>query len=655
MTEMDEYAMIVAPGCQLWDSGSQKWRDRLMTPLTRRMHDLPEIKLLVVHLGTNDEGKCLDEFSFGVHSFINQARYLLDRVEIMFSEVLPRCPEFRKYNENGRAETANSMITKYNQELEKVCRSHRDPRTGVLKHTFLGCNGAEAEFYKDSVHLSTAGARLLARELCEEISRRLRELDLDEKCVPRSTISQFWRPERPGARSQPKKAKSRPEIEPNLMSHDIRYRDRPEEIAYFRGDRAVPYEDKSSQPPLDVTTTPEKPGSYSQLKKACGRSEPQQEPKTVPQRVPATLDVTATTTEFQDVSIPPWFADQLCSDEERQTTSESQEKMDVSPAKEKEEYWSPPRSRRGDRPVSTSSPSMHRRTRERVFWSSKVPESERHTDYWKASSEQRHRQPSATCSVPPERRARYQPDTRRHQPYRIEDRQRYRSVAPDRLPSKNAAASCQVANAPCSPGNIVCTIDRKGNKKVTTTAATGSTRATLFDVEETRHVDGPTPNRCVFRECYVQSKPSHNMARHFFTTHLPFFLRQGDGFDRMNCWAKLFLRLLRHFDLKTIDELYERVLARGWFPVNRSTEYILSRGMTQSKQDKVMVRAFAEYVGIEPPTDFSETQPKSPAMLINWRILRCIMQFGMTAEERRRVCKFDRPPKGSNFTIPRRR
>ena len=112
MTEMDEYATIVAPGCQLWDSSSQKWRDRLMTPLTRRMHDLPEIKLLVVHLGTNDEGNCLDEFSFGVHSFINQARYLLDRVEIVFSEVLPRCPEFRKYNKNGRAETANSMITK---------------------------------------------------------------------------------------------------------------------------------------------------------------------------------------------------------------------------------------------------------------------------------------------------------------------------------------------------------------------------------------------------------------------------------------------------------------------------------------------------------------------------------------------------------------
>ena len=127
------------------------------------------------------------------------------------------------------------------------------------------------------------------------------------------------------------------------------------------------------------------------------------------------------------------------------------------------------------------------------------------------------------------------------------------------------------------------------------------------------------------------------------------------GFDRMNCWAKLFLRLFRHFDLKTLDDLYERVLARGWFPVNRSTEYIRSRGMTQSKQDKVMECAFAEYIGIEPPTDFSETQPKSPAMLINWRILRCIMQFGMTAEERRRVCKFDRPPKGSNFTIPRHR
>ena len=114
-----------------------------------------------------------------------------------------------------------------------------------------------------------------------------------------------------------KKAKSRPEIEPNTMSHDIKYRDRLEEISYFRGNRAVPYEgDKSSQPPLDVTTTPEKPGSYSQLKKACSRSEPQP----VPGPVPATLDVAATTTKFQDVSIPQWFADQLCSDKDRQLT-----------------------------------------------------------------------------------------------------------------------------------------------------------------------------------------------------------------------------------------------------------------------------------------------------------------------------------------------
>ena len=58
------------------------------------------------------------------------------------------------------------MITKYNQELEKVCRRHRDPWTGLLKHTFLGCDGAEAEFYKDSIHLLIFGANLLARELC---------------------------------------------------------------------------------------------------------------------------------------------------------------------------------------------------------------------------------------------------------------------------------------------------------------------------------------------------------------------------------------------------------------------------------------------------------------------------------------------------------
>ena len=99
--ELSTFKVIVAGGCKMFEP-SNKWNDKLMSPLRDRLLDpkLPEVKFLVVHLGTNDEGKSLLDFRASIRLFIDEMRSLLDRVAIVFSEVLPRCPHYKKYNDN---------------------------------------------------------------------------------------------------------------------------------------------------------------------------------------------------------------------------------------------------------------------------------------------------------------------------------------------------------------------------------------------------------------------------------------------------------------------------------------------------------------------------------------------------------------------------
>ena len=44
---------IVAPGCGMWDS-TAKFSERVLQPLRKRLRGQPEIKVILVHFGTND-------------------------------------------------------------------------------------------------------------------------------------------------------------------------------------------------------------------------------------------------------------------------------------------------------------------------------------------------------------------------------------------------------------------------------------------------------------------------------------------------------------------------------------------------------------------------------------------------------------------------
>lgn len=158
---------------------------------------------------------------------------------------------------------------------------------------------------------------------------------------------------------------------------------------------------------------------------------------------------------------------------------------------------------------------------------------------------------------------------------------------------------------------------------------------------------------CIFRDCKDVTTDTCN-ANHFFRRHLPSFLGRRDGPAEMQNWAQLFIRILNHLRISTIDDLYDRVVSRGWFPAKRSLEDIQQSGRGISRHDTNIVDAFAQYIGVPRPIDYSETHPQSPALLINWRVLRCILHYGFTDEDREKVVRFSRPSGKSKIPIPRR-
>lgn len=143
---------------------------------------------------------------------------------------------------------------------------------------------------------------------------------------------------------------------------------------------------------------------------------------------------------------------------------------------------------------------------------------------------------------------------------------------------------------------------------------------------------------CVFNEC---KKPYGRRGReHFFRFHMPQWLREVDGVEHMPKWAHFFRWLLNVMGLKSLDELYQKVLQKGWYPVNRSAEDV-ARDNTPTNNTNV--HSFARYLSRPLPLDFAETVPKSAVMMMNWRILRCILHFGLTTEIRKKISKLKRP------------
>ena len=154
--------------------------------------------------------------------------------------------------------------------------------------------------------------------------------------------------------------------------------------------------------------------------------------------------------------------------------------------------------------------------------------------------------------------------------------------------------------------------------------------------------------KCEFPECNVPKNPKQSARHHFYKWHLPSFVSHGDGIQCMFLWAGYFRRLLDSFKLKTVKELHDRVLAEGWSPINRGVH---SMGKPCGG-DQRMIDAFAEYLHLPHPTSYAETAPCSPALLIQWRILRCILLHGLSTRQRRDLNAFSkRPTKNRNYRL----
>ena len=155
-------------------------------------------------------------------------------------------------------------------------------------------------------------------------------------------------------------------------------------------------------------------------------------------------------------------------------------------------------------------------------------------------------------------------------------------------------------------------------------------------------------SKCPVPGCVNISPRNHNEVKHFFTFHMPNHLRHGDDFNRMAHWTVFILRMMQI--LPTLEDLFDKVRTNGWFPVNRTIEFT---GGYVAKPDKRMVDDFAKYIGVAKPYDYSETNLCSVALLINWRVIRCVMLHGMDAKQRGYLRKSPRAQYCPTF--PRRR
>ena len=119
--------------------------------------------------------------------------------------------------------------------------------------------------------------------------------------------------------------------------------------------------------------------------------------------------------------------------------------------------------------------------------------------------------------------------------------------------------------------------------------------------------------------------------------------------NNMPSWALFIIGIIDILGLYSLEDLLDEVRSNGWFPANRSLKY--TKGQV-GRHDKTMVDAFANYINIPNPQDYSETNPKSLALLVNWRIIRAIMRHGLNYQQRQDLLFIKRAR--YNPVIPRR-
>ena len=156
--------------------------------------------------------------------------------------------------------------------------------------------------------------------------------------------------------------------------------------------------------------------------------------------------------------------------------------------------------------------------------------------------------------------------------------------------------------------------------------------------------DRPTPSSasCPIPECRGVPATNQSARHHFFKCHLPGFLRHRDGDGAMPKWAAVFKRILGMTNSQTIFDLHSKVLSEGWFPPNRSAA---SAGPVCAG-DKVMIDSFARYINVAAPMSYAESAPASPAMIIQWRVLRAIMINALARSQRQSLKSMMTPPGG---------
>lgn len=120
--------------------------------------------------------------------------------------------------------------------------------------------------------------------------------------------------------------------------------------------------------------------------------------------------------------------------------------------------------------------------------------------------------------------------------------------------------------------------------------------------------------------------------------------------DDARHWNLFMIQLLQIMNLATLEDLYEAVIANGWYPANRNAA-------AGPALDVHIVNAFADANGYEHPEDYRETAPTHVAMLVNWRVLRAIMTFGMDDQQRRSIrnMKMEKDRLADNPQVPKRR
>lgn len=172
---MKDLETNVTPGLSFYSPQHGPWGSKVKTPLQCRMSRSPPIKVLVVHFGTCDSKKSPGEFSEGVREFTNIVHMKDNSVKIIFSEVLPRNPAYIKYNEVGQAHEFNKLRQHFNKTLTDF--TEKTMNCYLVKHDQL--DGMNKQFFKDSVHLSSGGALILARNLNAAIENVIEEANVD--------------------------------------------------------------------------------------------------------------------------------------------------------------------------------------------------------------------------------------------------------------------------------------------------------------------------------------------------------------------------------------------------------------------------------------------------------------------------------------------